>query len=369
MSEQWLPLKDYPNYEINRNGQVRNASGKILKPHSNRANGPLFLVLQDKTGKTVSPRVEKLVADTFFDSESDNPNAVLVHLDGDNSNCSVENLAWVEDDTAEKEYFKKTGIRKPKDYFVFYPIVDFPDSNYEINKVGQVRNKYTHKLLKGGTVGGYLNYTLYVNNKMESRRAHILVAKQFIPNPENKPLVNHKDENKFNPCVDNLEWVTPSENLRYGNTQNKTNQGRFKQINEYDVQGKYIRTWKSLIQLSGFFDTIYPEVNNNSNLRRIIKVNSQANSRKLLFANRVFIYCKGNYDNLLFQIQEVKQRKYQNHTLDGVEVPSEYLAPKEDLPYHLSILTSMLASNFVLSLKYRRAIQFAIDYIEKNEKT
>ena len=45
---------------------------------------------------------------------------------------------------------------------------------------------------------------MYIDRKIYYRQAHILVARQFIPNPDNKPIVNHKDENKMNPCVDNL---------------------------------------------------------------------------------------------------------------------------------------------------------------------
>ena len=53
-------------------------------------------------------------------------------------------------------------------------------------------------------------YTVYINNK--SYYAHRIIAATFIPNPENKEMVNHKDLNKFNNRVDNLEWVTRSEN-------------------------------------------------------------------------------------------------------------------------------------------------------------
>lgn len=48
-----------------------------------------------------------------------------------------------------------------------------------------------------------------------SIQVHILVAKAFIPNPENKPEVNHKDFDRWNPCANNLEWVTHEENVRY----------------------------------------------------------------------------------------------------------------------------------------------------------
>lgn len=48
-----------------------------------------------------------------------------------------------------------------------------------------------------------------------SLQVHILVAKAFVPNPDNKPEVNHKDFNRWNPCADNLEWMTHAENIRY----------------------------------------------------------------------------------------------------------------------------------------------------------
>ena len=60
---------------------------------------------------------------------------------------------------------------------------------------------------------GYCNVTLSdVNHNQKRYGVHRLVAMAFIPNPENKPQVNHKDGNKLNNCVDNLEWVTGWEN-------------------------------------------------------------------------------------------------------------------------------------------------------------
>ena len=59
---------------------------------------------------------------------------------------------------------------------------------------------------------GYYYVNLYKNNKVNRVLVHRVVSQAFIPNTDNKPQVNHKDGNKLNNCVDNLEWVSASEN-------------------------------------------------------------------------------------------------------------------------------------------------------------
>lgn len=84
--------------------------------------------------------------------------------------------------------------------------------NYQINRLAQVRSVKTGKLLKPYDDGsGYLRVKL----DGENCRLHILVALAFIPNPENKPVVNHKHGKKYDCRASQLEWATISENTKH----------------------------------------------------------------------------------------------------------------------------------------------------------
>ena len=87
---------------------------------------------------------------------------------------------------------------------------------YEVSNYGRVRNKKTKNFITQHDNGkGYLFVTLWKNNKGKREYVHRLVALAFIPNPDKKPTVNHKDEDKQNNYVENLEWMTYKENNNY----------------------------------------------------------------------------------------------------------------------------------------------------------
>ena len=105
----------------------------------------------------------------------------------------------------------------------------------------------------------YERVKLSVNGKSKTIRVHRLVAEAFIPNPDNKPQVNHKDENKRNNRVTNLEWATCSENVRYGtgisrraNSRKGSTVDNRKVIEankipifQLDIDGKILKAWAS----------------------------------------------------------------------------------------------------------------------------
>lgn len=367
--QDWYALPDYPKYEINKLGQVRNAQTELILKPQHQTTGVVYVIVTDKSGKRHYPHIERLVAEMFLINTNPAKYTTIRHIDGDLNNCCVENLIWAEDE-AIKEMHIVDGQEKAEDYYVFYPLTEFPDSMYEINKMGQIRNRKSQKILKGTIKDGYLAYTLLIDKKVVFRFAHIMVARQFIPNPDKKTIVNHIDENRANPCIDNLEWTTPSENTLYGNAQTKANLGRKKPINEYTLDGNYVRTWKSLIDLSRFFSQTHPDVNNRSNLQRILLNNSKENTLKIPLANRVFIYFKGEYDNKQFQIKKTNLKKYKNYTLDGIEVPIQYLYDESEFNTdYMLVLSSLYTENNGLSYLQRKAIKYAMDCIDELNKT
>lgn len=89
---------------------------------------------------------------------------------------------------------------------------------HEVSNLGNVRNIHTKSLLKlQYTTTGYLYITIrnYEGKKRKHLKVHRLVAKAFIPNPENKPFINHIDGNPLNNNVNNLEWCTHAENIKH----------------------------------------------------------------------------------------------------------------------------------------------------------
>lgn len=95
--------------------------------------------------------------------------------------------------------------------------------NYMVSNEGRIYSRKTNSIMKPTPdTKGYLRISFYENGKSRTFKVHRLVAQAFIPNPENLPQVNHKDENKSNNAVSNLEWCTNSYNRNYGTATERT---------------------------------------------------------------------------------------------------------------------------------------------------
>lgn len=93
--------------------------------------------------------------------------------------------------------------------------LDGYESKYFITNDGRIYSEYLQDYLKTFySKGGYVRVKLNYGDRSKKVMVHRLVAMAFIPNPDNKPHVDHIDRNRSNNCVENLQWVTPKENAQ-----------------------------------------------------------------------------------------------------------------------------------------------------------
>ncbi len=185
-------------------------------------------------------------------------------------------------------------------YNDFVPITYRDDllEGYQINKLGQFKTP-EGRILKG-TVNrkGYISYNVRLSNGHKAEiQAHRAVASQFIDNPNNYEIVNHLDENKKNPCIDNLQWTDCKTNTNYGTSQIRRGDSRKIPINEYNRAGKYIRTWKSADDFGRY--CVDYNVFDNTNKSSIARNITNGCHGKTLFPfNKIWRYYSGNIDDI-----------------------------------------------------------------------
>ena len=123
---------------------------------------------------------------------------------------------------------------------------------YSITSCGKVwGHKQKHFLKQRKLHDGYIQVVLYKNNKREPWLAHRLVALTYIPNPNNFPCVNHKDEVKDHNWINNLEWCTHSYNARYGTAIQRANEKLHKQV-MCNETGECFNSYKEACESMGF---------------------------------------------------------------------------------------------------------------------
>ena len=137
---------------------------------------------------------------------------------------------------------------------------------YKVSNWGKIlslnyRNTGRAELMNPSTsTDGYLKVNLSKNGERKTCLVHRLVAQTFLPNPENKPQVNHKDEDKTNNFVflnedgtvnkekSNLEWKSPKENCNYGTRNERIAKARSKKVLQFSLTGEFVKEWPSVAE-------------------------------------------------------------------------------------------------------------------------
>ena len=132
---------------------------------------------------------------------------------------------------------------------------------YSVSNYGNVRRDKTNNKAGTGNYAreehiksqkinnkGYFLVDLYKDNKRHQFLVHRLVAIAFLDNPNNYNVVNHKDENKLNNAVENLEWCSQKHNMNYGTCPYRIGKANSKIIAQFDKSGNFIKNYNSIIE-------------------------------------------------------------------------------------------------------------------------
>lgn len=136
---------------------------------------------------------------------------------------------------------------------IWKKIKNFEDL-YEISSYGRVKNSRGMILKPLKSKQGYLSVILCRNTVRKQYKIHRLVCLEFLENPYNLPEVNHKDEDKQNNKLSNLEWCGRKYNANYGDAKEKNHAPLRKPVIQYDLNGKFINRFSSVMEAekSGF---------------------------------------------------------------------------------------------------------------------
>ncbi len=310
--EKWRTISENEKYEVSNLGRIINKKTKMIRKNYITRAGYERICLS-KHSKVKFHLVHRLVAQAFIPNPKNFPQ--VNHKDKNRVNNRVENLEWVNQsmnmkhcvETGAKRYKRPIWRRNSKGEVTYFDSIvkaakavgcstsnisaclngrkeravdstwgyveetikeeprkdinwmEVKDySKYRIYNNGQIYSKRKNGYLKPRICSGYYRVGLYSDNNTQiSHFIHILVAKHFCENPDNKPIVNHKDGNRLNNHYTNLEWVTRSENSRHAHSLGLIKRVYFsKRVHQYAREDKDkckpLRTFNSRKEVAEF---------------------------------------------------------------------------------------------------------------------
>ena len=240
-------------YIIYTNGKCYSEkSKKFLKPQFSQKYPTYNLIINSKKKKI---KVHRMVAEMFL--EHDESHYIVNHKDGNTLNYDISNLEWVTPSENSQHAIIK-GLRPKSNQQKFclndtnklndeqwINIKEYP--NYLVSCYGRVLNKNTNRLLKIGVSNcGYPFVSLWKSNKGKTITVHTLVYSNFYNDFDLQGFViNHKDGNKLNNNINNLEKITYQENNYHAVYKIKTNKCN-KPVLQYDLNHNFINEYASI---------------------------------------------------------------------------------------------------------------------------
>lgn len=208
------------SYRVDSRGyviRIKNYEAHILTPEA----GSVYVKTLD--GKYIKIRVDYAIATAFIDNPEHKP--YVFHIDEDVKNCAVDNLIWA----TELDFFAPHIDALPGEVWR-----DIPDYlGYQASNFGRIRSmsrvekfgdssNASCRIRRGRILkqrvddsGYYTVNPVAPDRSARPRTVHRLVASSFISNPYNLPQVNHKNGNKKDNSVDNLEWCSQTNNMQH----------------------------------------------------------------------------------------------------------------------------------------------------------
>lgn len=210
---------------------------------------------------------------------------------------------------------------------------------YQVSNLGRVKSIIKERIMAQHDNGnGYLTVSLSMKGKIKKEYIHRLVAEAFIPNPNDKPEVNHLNLKKNDNNIQNLEWNTKKENMNHARCN-----GVFKDVKvyQYSLDGVYEKEFNSLKEAATFH-----------NVKSIGDICRSCKGQRKICKNHIFIYYKS--DKILIPKKEFKRviAKKQDVTIefDSAKEASLYLGVKEN-SIVCSCLRKTKCKGFILNYK------------------
>ena len=253
--EIWKDITEFNGYECSTEGRIRNKTTcKLLKP-SKCCSGYAVSNIRSKNLK-----FHRIIAQTFLPNFEDKD--TVEHKDDNKLNNRVYNLKWATP-KEQQQYVKDKKSRQSqpgvkigtnvlnnlKDE-IWKNITNYPE--YEVSNMGRIKypirksiKPYKMRITYGGSSSdGYKTFELRNSNGKKKIAIHRLVAQEFVSNPDNYVIVNHKDGDKKNNQFENLEWCSKSQNTQHA-YDNDLISGKRK-IYQLDINNNIIKEWDTI---------------------------------------------------------------------------------------------------------------------------